>query len=168
MQVVYSGGSTPTPSPRVNRKIHQGYGHPWFAPCPPVSNPTRHHSASKEKTESLLADSFLRDSIPAMQRCVAIACLIMNILLPGLGENTWVAKMCQMYYYQMAIVDSLDKKQHAWSYILKGPVKLEIVLCDHFKYLARFNQRLKRSLKSTDNYMGIYKQNALIKNDEID
>ncbi|XP_052282764.1 uncharacterized protein LOC127879758 isoform X2 [Dreissena polymorpha] len=89
MQVVYSGGSTPTPSPRVNRKIHQGYGHPAFAPCPPVSNPTRHHSASKEKTESLLADSFLRDSIPAMPRCLAIACLILNILLPGLG--TFVA-----------------------------------------------------------------------------
>lgn len=84
MQVVYSGGSTPSPSPRVQRKQYQGYGRPIFIGHP-TCKPVPHRTASKETKENENSDSSLRDSIPAMQKPVAITCLVLNILLPGLG-----------------------------------------------------------------------------------
>lgn len=85
MQVVYSGGSTPSPSPRVQRKQYQSYGRPIFIGHP-TSKPGAHRAASKETKESESSDSSLRDSIPAMPKPVAITCLVLNILLPGLGK----------------------------------------------------------------------------------
>ncbi|XP_053373492.1 uncharacterized protein LOC123564398 [Mercenaria mercenaria] len=90
MQVVYSGGSTPTPSPRLQRKHNPAYGRPLFIGHPGGKNtpPISHRAASKETKESADTDSSLRDSIPAMTKPVAITCLVLNILLPGLGTFT--------------------------------------------------------------------------------
>ncbi|KAL4237704.1 mRNA-decapping enzyme 1B [Mactra antiquata] len=90
MQVVYSGGSTPTPSPRLPRK-HLGYGRPIFMGHQPSKStpPIHHRSTSKDLKSSPDSESSLRDSIPAMRKPVAITCLVLNILLPGLG--TFVA-----------------------------------------------------------------------------
>ena len=90
MQVVYSGGSTPTPSPRVQRKHNPGYGRPMFIGHPSCKStpPISHRSASKETKDGTDNDSSLRDSIPAMIKPVAITCLVLNILLPGLGKTT--------------------------------------------------------------------------------
>lgn len=90
MQVVYSGGSTPTPSPRVQRKHHPGgYGRPIFlghGSCKTaLTNIPR--TASKERKDVPDTESSLRDSIPAMKKPVAVTCLVLNILLPGLGKS---------------------------------------------------------------------------------
>lgn len=86
MQVVYSGGSTPTPSPRLQRKAIKGYGRPvlpgYFPPTVHHTNISRSHTKEKEKEDP---ESSLRDSIPAMSKPMAIICLILNILAPGLG-----------------------------------------------------------------------------------
>ncbi|XP_052768953.1 uncharacterized protein LOC128209121 [Mya arenaria] len=88
MQVVYSGGSTPTPSPRVQRKLNQGYSRPIFTGK--TSRLVTSQSTSKDRGEvAPEPESSLRDSIPAMRKAVAVTCLILNILLPGLG--TFVA-----------------------------------------------------------------------------
>ncbi|KAH3839181.1 uncharacterized protein LOC127879758 isoform X1 [Dreissena polymorpha] len=89
MQVVYSGGSTPSPSPRVQRKLYPGYGRAIFIPGGKQSGLVSHCSSSNDRKGAPVAESSLRDSIPAMKRPVAITCLVMNILLPGLG--TFVA-----------------------------------------------------------------------------
>ncbi|OWF50328.1 uncharacterized protein LOC110450550 [Mizuhopecten yessoensis] len=88
MQVVYSGGSTPSPSPRLHRKQYTGYGRPvqpgYVLGPPPVT--TMHRSPSREKNPPIEEDdSSLRDSIPVMSKPLAITCLICNIVLPGLG-----------------------------------------------------------------------------------
>ena len=99
MQVVYSGGSsTPSPSPRLQRKTYAtpgggpgGYGRPVMPgylmghPQPTVYSASVHHNARPQEklTEG---DASLRDSIPAMSKPVAITCLVLNIILPGLGE----------------------------------------------------------------------------------
>lgn len=86
MQVVYSGGSTPTPSPRLQRKAIKGYGRPvlpgYFPPSVHHSNTTRTQSKERVKEDT---ESSLRDSIPAMMKPMAILCLIFNIVIPGLG-----------------------------------------------------------------------------------
>ncbi|KAK3093546.1 hypothetical protein FSP39_017105 [Pinctada imbricata] len=86
--VVYSSGSTPTPSPRLHRKQYQGYGRPvlpgYSLPPPHHSHSHSHRSPQRDRTLSD-EDSSLRDSIPAMSKPLAITCLICNIILPGLG-----------------------------------------------------------------------------------
>ncbi|KAK3599193.1 hypothetical protein CHS0354_041034 [Potamilus streckersoni] len=91
MQIVYSGGSTPNPSPRMQRKHNYGgYGRPLLpgylqrTSTPPIS----HRSSSPKEERRENTDSSLRDSIPAMVRSVAITCLVFNIILPGLGTFT--------------------------------------------------------------------------------
>jgi len=84
MQVVYSGGSTPTPSPRVQRKMYHGYTRPIFKGK--TSGLVASQSTSKDRSEAPDPESSLRDTIPAMRRPVAITCLVLNILLPGLGK----------------------------------------------------------------------------------
>ncbi|ESO82980.1 hypothetical protein LOTGIDRAFT_169805 [Lottia gigantea] len=88
MQVVYSGGSTtPSPSPRLQRKQMQGYGRPvlpgYLTGPPPIST----HHRSKEEVHKSEGDKSLRDSIPAMSKPLAVICLICNIILPGLECN---------------------------------------------------------------------------------
>lgn len=90
MQVVYSGGSTPTPSPRVQRKHHPGgaYGRPIFlghGSCKTTLT-TVPRTVSKDRKDASDNESSLRDSIPAMKKPVAVTCLVLNILLPGLGN----------------------------------------------------------------------------------
>ncbi|XP_067682900.1 uncharacterized protein [Haliotis asinina] len=85
MQVVYSGGSsTPTPSPRLQRKAYQGgYGRPvlpGYIVGPPPS--VMLHRSKEKLTEG---DTSLRDSIPAMSKPVAVFCLVLNIFIPGMG-----------------------------------------------------------------------------------
>ncbi|XP_063429117.1 uncharacterized protein LOC134711982 [Mytilus trossulus] len=86
MQVVYSGGSTTTPSPRLQRKQIKGYGRPvlpgYFPPTVHHTSTPRSQSKEREKEDT---ESSLRDSIPAMMKPVAIMCLIFNIIIPGLG-----------------------------------------------------------------------------------
>ncbi|KAL3874793.1 hypothetical protein ACJMK2_037762 [Sinanodonta woodiana] len=91
MQIVYSGGSTPNPSPRMQRKHNYGgYGRPLLpgyfqrTSTPPIS----HRSSSPKEERRETTDSSLMDSIPAMVRSVAITCLVFNIILPGLGTFT--------------------------------------------------------------------------------
>lgn len=90
MQVVYSGGSTPTPSPRHQRKQYGGYGRPvlpGYVLGPPPSAKV-HRSPTKEKrppSAPVQDDSTLRDSIPVMSKPLAITCLVCNVILPGLG-----------------------------------------------------------------------------------
>jgi len=90
MQVVYSGGSTPTPSPRVQRKHHPvgAYGRPIFlghGSCKTTMS-TVPRTTSKDRKDTSDTESSLRDSIPAMKKPVAITCLVLNILLPGFGK----------------------------------------------------------------------------------
>lgn len=88
MQVVYSGGSsTPSPSPRLQRKAHNhgGYGRPVM---PGYLTGYQHQvvvqrSRSREKLTE--GDTSLRDSIPAMSKPVAVTCLVLNVVLPGFG-----------------------------------------------------------------------------------
>lgn len=91
MQVVYSGGSsTPSPSPHLQRKnyVGGGYGRPVMPgymmghPHQPVV--MHSHRPSREKLTE--GDASLRDSIPAMSRPVAVTCLVLNVVLPGMGE----------------------------------------------------------------------------------
>ncbi|KAL5008175.1 hypothetical protein ScPMuIL_013756 [Solemya velum] len=87
MQVVYSGGSnTPTPSPRLQRKQLRGYGRPvlpgYVAGAPPSS--IVHRTVVKDKP-SEEPESSLRDVIPAMRKHIAVVCLILNVVLPGMG-----------------------------------------------------------------------------------
>ncbi|KAK7465871.1 hypothetical protein BaRGS_00037562, partial [Batillaria attramentaria] len=49
-------------------------------------------SRSREKLTE--GDTSLRDSIPAMSKPVAITCLVLNVLLPGLGETTEAEVPC--------------------------------------------------------------------------
>lgn len=87
MQVVYSGGSsTPTPSPRLQRKAYPGgYGRPMMPGYMMGHQP--HQAVAQRSREKLTeGDTSLRDSIPAMSKPLAVTCLIFNILLPGLGE----------------------------------------------------------------------------------
>ena len=96
MQVVI-GGSTPTPSPRVQRKQYHGYGRPLLPGyAQPTTTPPGHHRpTNKERKNPNDNESSLRDYIPAMKRPMAITCLTLNILLPGLGKfvNLWNDKM---------------------------------------------------------------------------
>lgn len=89
MQVVYSGSSTPSPSPRRHRKEYTGYGRPvqpgYVLGPPPVS--VVHRSPSREKPHHLQQDdASLKDSIPVMSKPLAVTCLVCNIVLPGLGK----------------------------------------------------------------------------------
>ncbi|VDI60017.1 Hypothetical predicted protein [Mytilus galloprovincialis] len=101
MQVVYSGGSTPTPSPRLQRKQIKGYGRPVL---PGYFPPTVHHistprSQSKER-EKEDTESSLRDSIPAMMKPVAIMCLIFNIIIPGLEPHVFGIQQASHVTYE--------------------------------------------------------------------
>lgn len=94
MQVVYAGGSsTPSPSPRLQRKNYAGgggYGRPVMPgylmghPHQPSVLPHNHQRPSREKLTE--GDASLRDSIPAMSKPVAVTCLVLNVVLPGMGE----------------------------------------------------------------------------------
>ncbi|KAH3856561.1 hypothetical protein DPMN_099152 [Dreissena polymorpha] len=84
MQVVYSGGSTSFPSPRVQRKLYPGYGRPIFIPGRKHSGLVSHFSDSKDRKDAPVLESSLRDSIPVLKRPVAIMCLVMNIILLAL------------------------------------------------------------------------------------
>ncbi|BFZ07377.1 hypothetical protein BsWGS_10416 [Bradybaena similaris] len=81
MQVVYSGGSTPKPSPRLPRKT--GYGRPIMPGYMTHVHPQVLTQRSRENLTE--GDVTLRDSIPAMSKCVASVCLVFNIFLPGAG-----------------------------------------------------------------------------------
>lgn len=104
MQVVYSGGSTPTPSPRLQRKQIKGYGRPvlpgYFPPTVHHTSTPRSQSKEREKEDT---ESSLRDSIPAMMKPVAIMCLIFNIIIPGLGRFTY-CNTCSYYSVLISVV----------------------------------------------------------------
>lgn len=88
MNVVCSGISTPTPSPRVQRRQYQGYSRSFLPSYMQGSTtpPVHHRTGSREHKHNQTNDSSLRDSIPAMRKPVAVTCLVLNILLPGLGK----------------------------------------------------------------------------------
>ena len=88
MNVVCSGISTPTPSPHVQRRQYQSYGKQFLPAYMQGSTtpPIHHRAGSREHKHDEGNDSSLRDSIPAMRRPVAVTCLVLNILLPGLGK----------------------------------------------------------------------------------
>ncbi|CAG5135832.1 unnamed protein product [Candidula unifasciata] len=84
MQVVYSGGSTPTPSPHMKRKAE--YGRRNIPRYIAHVHPQIIVQRSREKfTEG---DTTLRDSIPLMSKCTAVVCLLLNVILPGSGTLT--------------------------------------------------------------------------------
>ena len=93
MQVVCSGISTPTPSPRVQRRQYEGYSRPFlrgYLQTQGSTTPPFHHKpGSREHKHPDANDSSLRDSIPAMTKPVAVTCLVLNIFIPGLGEKTY-------------------------------------------------------------------------------
>ncbi|CAL1526187.1 unnamed protein product [Lymnaea stagnalis] len=82
MQVVYSGGSSP--SPRPPRKT--GYGRPILPGYMTHVHPHVMVHRSREKPTE--GDHSLRDSIPAMTQGLAALCLVLNIILPGSGTVT--------------------------------------------------------------------------------
>ncbi|BFZ11912.1 hypothetical protein BsWGS_14951 [Bradybaena similaris] len=84
MQVVYSGGSTPTPSPHLQRK--GCYGRANMPRYIPHVHPQIFVQRSREKLTE--GDIALRDSIPFMGTCTAVVCLLLNIVLPGSGTLT--------------------------------------------------------------------------------
>lgn len=129
MQVVYSGGSTPTPSPRVQRKHHPGpmYGRPIFlghGTCK-ANVPNVPRTASKDRKDSQNSESSLRDSIPAMVKPVAITCLILNIVLPGLGKEQFYS-LLKSY----DIVDIITILSRSWTF----PSTFK-----HFMFLKQYN-----------------------------
>lgn len=94
MHVVLSSGTqTPNPSPRLPRKNYPGYGRPVMPgyhagtsqphPAPAGYRPTKESTAEE--------DSQLKNSIPVMTKRVAVTCLILNIVIPGLGEYELVS-----------------------------------------------------------------------------
>ncbi|KAL8567774.1 hypothetical protein ACOMHN_009082 [Nucella lapillus] len=107
MQVVYSGGSsTPSPSPRLQRKTYTGVPGGYGRPVMPgylmgVTHSPHPHPpmVSREKVVGGggpgegEGERSLRDSIPAMSRPLAVVCLILNIVLPGLGQSLCLSSM---------------------------------------------------------------------------
>ncbi|KAH3839180.1 hypothetical protein DPMN_112605 [Dreissena polymorpha] len=85
MEVVYSARSTQTPSLRVQMKLYILYRSLIFITG--RSGLVAYCSSAKDQKDAPVADSSLRDSIPAMKRPVATTCLVMNILLPGLVKQ---------------------------------------------------------------------------------
>ena len=99
MQFVYSAGTaaspcpsarySPTPSPRPSTGSRTPRG---WAGWRPVSPGYRNTPADKHRTVEIKHvtenDGSLRDSIPLMSRPLAVFCLVCNICLPGLGNDS--------------------------------------------------------------------------------
>lgn len=120
MQVVYSGGSTPSPSPRIQRKQYQGgYGRHVFIAHPICKNTPQlaRRAASADKKETVDNDSALRDSIPAMTKSVAITCLVLNILLPGLGKLSVCIFLLKTCYISLRLTLDVNDKTNSKTYV---------------------------------------------------
>ncbi|CAG5125011.1 unnamed protein product [Candidula unifasciata] len=119
MQVVYSGGSTPKPSPRIRRKT--GYGRPIMPGYMTHVHPQVMTQRSHENLTE--GDVTLRDSIPAMSRCVASICLVFNIFLPGAG--TLIAGLSVLCCSHVRPKD--DSKRHC-IYVNAGVALIQFML----------------------------------------
>uniref|UniRef100_A0A2C9L9H0 Protein SPEC3 n=1 Tax=Biomphalaria glabrata TaxID=6526 RepID=A0A2C9L9H0_BIOGL len=93
MQVVYSGGTTPNPSPGRSRKSG-GYGRPVLPGYMTHVHPQVTVQRSREDRPAE-QDQSLRDYIPAMSTGLAALCLVLNLVLPGTGTMAaGVSLMC--------------------------------------------------------------------------
>ena len=144
MQVVYSAGTSPLSSPIANRRYNYSprsspRGSPkttprgvegWRPVLPGYKPRGSSGSVTVQRTVEVHhrdTDTTLKDAIPLMTRPLAITCLILNILLPGLGElirlfHFFIAhNACFLSTADQSLNQSLNGRDIAQPYIENGP-----------------------------------------------